>query len=150
MRIHTLSTTIAAILAVVSVGCGGSTPGTVAPRVLRVGGTYQTAVSLLQSTCVGTVVQTFPTTVTHSPGASTLTVAHAGSVYTGTVSADATFRTPAATFQINGVEYLIGIVGQFTVSGMDATVTVAAGLRPPCEFTARWVGPKIGAPNVIP
>lgn len=130
-------------------GCGGSSPGPTAP-VLSVAGTYQTAVSLLQSTCVGTVVQTFPTTVTHTPGAATLTLTHAGSVYAGTVSSDGSFRTPAAPFVISGVTYQIGIVGQFTVSAMDATTTVQAGVQPPCQFTARWVGPKSGAANVIP
>ncbi|MBC7843377.1 MAG: hypothetical protein H7099_13735 [Gemmatimonadaceae bacterium] len=95
-------------------------------------------------------MQTFPTTVTHTPGAATLTLTHAGSVYTGTVSSDASFRTPAAPFVIGGVTYQIGIVGQFTLSAMDATTTVQAGVQPPCEFTARWVGPKSGSPNVIP
>ncbi len=150
MQFPAVMIAIGSLAGFVTVGCGGSTTGPTAPPVLSVNGTYQTAVSLLQSTCVGTVVQTFPTTVTHAPGASTLTVTHAGSVYTGTVSTDASFRTPAAPFQINGVAYLIGIVGQFTVSGMDATVTVDAGLQPPCQFTARWVGPKTGVPNVIP
>ena len=150
MRYPALATMIGSLVVVVTVGCGGSTPPQVTPQVLSVGGTYQTAVSLLQSTCVGTVVQTFSTAVTHAAGASTLTVTHAGSVYTGTVSADASFRTPAAPFQINGVAYMIGIVGQFTVSGMDATVTVDAALQPPCQFTARWAGPKTGSPNVIP
>lgn len=96
------------------------------------------------------MVQTFPTIVTHTPGASTLTVTHAGSVYTGTVSSDASFRTPAAPVVIGGVTYQLGIVGQFAVSAMDATVTVQVGAQPPFQFSARWVGPKTGAPNVIP
>jgi hypothetical protein len=149
MRSPAVFLAVGSLAGLVTVGCGSTGGPTQAP-VLSVGGTYQTAVSLLQSTCVGTVVQTFPTTVTHTPGASSLTVTHAGSVYSGTVSADASFRTPAAPFVISGVTYQIGIAGQFTVSAMDATVTVQAGVQPPCQFTARWVGPKSGAPNVIP
>jgi hypothetical protein len=149
MRYPAVLVAVGSLAGLVSVGCG-STPGPTATPVLSVAGTYQTAVSLLQSTCVGTVVQTFPTIVTHTPGASTLTVTHAGSVYTGTVSADASFRTPAAPFVISGVTYQIGLVGQFALTTMDATVTVQAGVQPPCQFTARWVGPKTGAPNVIP
>ncbi len=150
MRYPGLVVAMRSLAGLVTVGCGGAKAGPVTPSVLSVAGTYQTAVSLLQSTCIGTVVQTFPTSVTHTPGASTLTVSHAGSVYTGTVSSDASFRTPAAPFVISGVTYQIGIVGQFTVSALDATVTVQAGVQPPCQFTARWVGPKSGAPNVIP
>jgi hypothetical protein len=150
MRNPAAFTTLCSLAALLGVGCGGSPPVTAPPPLLSVAGTYQTAVSLLQSTCVGTVVETFPTIVTHTPGASTLTVTHAGSVYTGTVSGDASFRTPPAPFVINRVTYMIDIVGQFTLTAMDATVTVQAGLQPPCQFTARWVGPKTGSPNVIP
>lgn len=130
-------------------GDDGDAPGT-QPRLLSVGGTYQTAVTLLQSTCQGTQVQTFPTTVTHTPGASTLSLSHAGSTYVGTVSANGALTAPNATHTLGGVSYVIGIQGMFTATAMDATVTVAPQVTPPCHFSARWQGPKNGTPNVIP
>ncbi|MDX2057887.1 MAG: hypothetical protein SFV24_08820 [Gemmatimonadales bacterium] len=118
--------------------------------MLSVGGTYQTAVTLLRSDCPGQGVEQHPTVVTHSPGATSLSLSHAGSTYPGTVQADGRFTTTDVTQVIAGITYVVGISGRFTVTAIDAEVTVAAGRQPPCTFAARWAGPKIGSPNVIP
>jgi len=126
-------------------GVGGIT----APEI-SVGGTYQTTVTLERSSCPGQTVQTHPTVVTQVPGDTILSLMHAGSTYTGTLAADGSFTTPAVTQVFGSTSYRIGIVGRFSTTAIDALVTVEAGLQPPCSFTARWAGPKSGAPNVIP
>jgi hypothetical protein len=142
---------LALSLLVIALGtaCGGG-DGPEPSLVLSVGGTYQTAVSLLQTTCVGTQVQTFPTTVTHTPGSSTISLSHAGSTYPGSVDPGGAFRSPEAPYTLAGTTYRISITGSFSTTAMDATVTVTPQVTPPCSFTARWQGPKTGAPNVIP
>lgn len=136
-------------LAPILLACGGSEPAS-GPKLLSVGGTYQTAVTLIASDCPNTQVQTFPTTVVQSPGASALQLVHAGSTYSGTVANSGAFSTPAQAFTIGGVNYSISIAGTFEVQSMNAVVTVQAALAPPCQFSARWTGPKQGTPNVFP
>ena len=136
-------------LTALSVACGGD-EGTGVAQLLSVGGTYQTAVVLLQSSCQGTQVQTFPTVVTHTVGSSSLTLSPGGSTYSGSVDSTGAFRSPEAPFTIGGTTYRIAITGTFTMTAMDATVTVAPQITPACSFTARWQGPKSGPPNVIP
>lgn len=118
--------------------------------LISVGGSYQTTVTLLEATCAGQTVEQHPTAVTHTPGAKTLVVSHAGSDYPGTVTSSGAFSTPPVTQTFTGISYAIRIAGTFTRTGMDARVDVAAARQPPCSFAARWVGPKSGEPNVIP
>lgn len=117
---------------------------------ISVGGTYQTVVSLVAATCPNPVIEQHPTTVSHVAGTSAIQLLHAGSTYNGQLSASGSFLTQTATQVFSGVAYQIDITGQFTTTAMVADVRVAAGLQPPCTFTARWSGPKAGAPNVIP
>ena len=84
------------------------------------------------------------------PGATALSLTHAGSTYNGSIAADGTFTTPTVTQVFGGISYQISIAGQFSETAIDALVTVAAGVQPPCTFSARWAGAKSGAPNVIP
>lgn len=146
----TMRAALKAVTLSCGIACGDGDGGPDPMRVLSVGGTYQTAVTLLQSTCQGTQVQTFPTMVTHTPGSSALSLSHAGSTYPGTVDADGTFRSPEAAYLLAGTTYRIAISGTFTTTAMDATVTVAPQVTPACSFSARWQGPKSGTPNVIP
>ncbi len=118
--------------------------------VLSVGGGYQTAVTLESSTCPGQTVEQHETAVNHLPGGTVLTLLHANSKYPGTIAADGSFTTAPVRQVFGGISYEISIAGQFSATGMDALVTVAAAQSPPCGFTARWAGPKIGEPNVIP
>ena len=94
--------------------------------------------------------QQHPTVVTHTPGATALSLVHAGSTYNGTLAADGTFLTSTVTQVFDGISYDISITGEFSETAMDALVPVEAGRQPPCVFTARWAGPKNGDPNVIP
>ena len=118
--------------------------------VISVGGTYQTAVTMVANSCPGQTVQQHETAVSHVPGSTALFLAHAGSTYSGTLAADGAFTTAPVTQVFDGISYRISIAGQFTETAIDALVQVNAGRSPPCAFTARWAGPKIGAPNVIP
>lgn len=138
---------VSALGAAFVVGCsGGAGP---AP-VISVGGTYDTAVTLVSSSCAGQTVEQHQTLVGHSPGATALTLTHAGSAYGGTLSSDGSFATATVGQVFDNISYRIGIVGRFTQTAIDATVTVSADRQPPCTFTARWAGPKVGAPNVLP
>ena len=134
-------------LGIMVAGCG-SEGGSSAP--ISVGGTYQTAVTLVTSDCFDQTVEQHPTIVAHMPGATAVTLTHAGSSYSGTLSADGSFVTTAATQVFGGITYQIAISGRFTLTTLDADVHVAAGQQPPCSFTARWVGPKDGQPNTLP
>jgi hypothetical protein len=136
----------AAVATACSSNGGGNGPG----AVISVGGTYQTAVTMVSNTCPGQTVQQHPTVVSHTPGANALSLTHAGSTYDGTLASDGTFLTSTVTQVFSGISYDISITGEFTETAMDALVTVQAGRQPPCFFTARWAGPKEGDPNVIP
>ena len=118
--------------------------------VIRVGGTYQTAVTIVANSCPGQTVQQHATGVSHVPGSTALSLAHAGSTYSGTLAADGAFTTATVTQVFDGISYRISIAGQFTETAIDALVQVNAGRTPPCAFSARWAGPKVGEPNVIP
>ena len=135
---------VAAITAACSSVGGDSDP------LISVGGTYQTAVTMVSNSCPGQTVEQHTTVVSHVPGGTTLSLTHAGSTYSGTLTADGAFSTPPVTQVFDGISYAISTTGQFTETTIDALVLVEAGRQPPCAFTARWAGPKSGDANVIP
>lgn len=106
--------------------------------------------TLVENDCPGQTVQQHLTVVSHVPGATALSLTHAGSTYTGGLTADGAFSTPPVTQVFDGITYEVSITGQFSETAIDALVQVEAGRQPPCAFTARWAGPKSGDPNVIP
>ena len=118
--------------------------------LIKVGGVYQTEVTLVANDCPGQTVQQHVTVVRHDSGATTLSLVHANSIYSGSLTADGAFTTAPVTQVFDGISYRISIAGQFTETTMDALVQVEAARQPPCAFTARWAGPKTGDPNVIP
>ena len=137
------------LLLVLSAGANSPSPE------LSVGGTYSTRVTLLadSNTCGVVTVQDAPTRVTHTPGATKLSVTHAGNSYPGTIDVTGGFATTPAIVRGNGSEFTITITGRFRRRGFDATVRVAAQQPTPprsCSYTVRWVGTKDGPPNVIP
>ena len=142
---------VAAVAAACSSGTGpGPDPDPDPDPVIRVAGTYQTAVTMVSNDCPGQTVQQHPTVVTHAAGATALSLTHAGSTYSGSLTADGAFSTTSLTQVFDGISYVVSITGQFTETAIDALVLVEAGRQPPCAFTARWAGPKNGDPNVIP
>jgi hypothetical protein len=145
---------VAAVAAACSSGNGNTGPGP-DPNpdpdpVIRVGGVYETAVTLVDNDCPGQTVERHTTVVSHVPGGTALSLTHAGSTYSGSLTADGAFSTPPVTQVIDGISYVISIAGQFTETTLDALVQVQAGRQPPCAFTARWAGPKLGDTNDIP
>jgi hypothetical protein len=138
------------LVAAVATACSSNSGGNGPDSTISVGGTYQTAVTMVSNTCPGQTVEQHSTVVNHSPGATALALVHAGSTYNGTLAADGTFLTSTVTQVFGGISYDISITGEFSETAMDALVTVQAGRQPPCFFTARWAGPKSGDPNVIP
>ena len=138
------------LLAAVLAAACSSGNGNTDPEAISVGGSYQTAVTLVSNTCPGQTVQQHSTAVNHTPGATTLSLTHAGSTYNGTLAADGTFITSTVTQVFDGISFQLSITGEFSETAMDALVTVLAGRQPPCNFTARWAGPKNGDPNVLP
>ena len=137
---------------VVTIGaCGDDSPGPDQDE-LSVGGTYNTAVTLQQNGCTGITVQTFATTVTHTPGASTLTLAHAGNTYTGTVQRNGSFSTTPRAVGGGTETHTLTIAGAFSTTAIDATVTadVQRTGSPNCQYVVKWVGPRQSGVNVIP
>jgi len=139
------------LLAVVLSGCS-SDGSALDPDVLRVAGTYSTAVAVGQSSCASIVVADNPTTVSHVPDALNLTLTHAGNVYTGTVQRDGSFATSPRAVGEPAETHTLSIAGQFSTSGFEARVTadVSRNGSPACSYVVSWVGTKDGAPNVIP
>jgi hypothetical protein len=129
------------------IGCAGSGAG---GKAVSVGGTYQTTVTLIESTCPDMGVQQHPTVVTHQPGDSVFTITHAGASYEGVLQPNGLFRTRPTTFTITNVTYGITLVGTFSADAVDIRADVQAGRQPPCHLAARWSGPKDGPPNVLP
>ena len=121
-----------------------------AGTAISVGGTYQTAVTMLESTCSDMGVQQHPTVVAHQAGDRVLTVTHAGATYQGILQTNGHFTTPSNTFTIGDVTYAITLAGRFTTTAVDIRADVAAGRQPPCHVAARWSGPKDGPANVLP
>ena len=138
--------------ATIIAACGGSSDPTPPSTELQVAGTYDTVVTLTQNACTGITVQTFATTVTHTAGASTLTLTHAGNSYSGTVQRNGTFTTTPVTVGGGGETHTLTIAGTFSTTAVDATVSAVVQRtgRASCQYTVRWVGPKRGGPNVIP
>jgi len=138
--------------AVIVAACGGDSTDPTPSNELQVGGTYNTAVTLQQNGCTGITVQTFATTVTHSAGASTLTLTHAGNAYSGTVQRNGAFSTTPKAVGGGGETHTLTIAGSFTTTAIDATVTAVVQRtgQAECTYTVKWAGPKQGAPNVIP
>jgi len=140
------------LLAVALSGCSsdGSTP--LDPDVLRVAGTYATAVTLGQSSCTGIEVADNPTTVSHVPDALDVTLTHAGNAYPGTVQRDGSFATSPRTVGAPADAHTLTITGQFSTTGFEAMVTadVSRNGSPACSYVVSWVGTKSGDPNIIP
>jgi hypothetical protein len=131
--------------------CGGSSSGPPSNE-LRVAGTYDTQVTLVQNACSGIIVQRNTTTVAHTPGANGFTLTHAGNVYDGNVQRNGTFVTIPKVIGGSSESNTITISGTFTTTAIDAMVTIdvqrAGSVN--CRYTVKWAGPKQGGPNVIP
>jgi hypothetical protein len=134
------------VLACVLPACGG---GTTAPPVLSVAGSYPTQATLVESGCTGVTVQPATTTVAHAPGASTLSLTHAGITYGGTIQPSAAFTLDPRTVGSGASAATVLIAGQFSRTGFTADVGVHLQAED-CDYHVRWVGTKSGAPNVIP
>ncbi|HVF40427.1 MAG TPA: hypothetical protein VM939_11035 [Gemmatimonadaceae bacterium] len=149
---HWQTTTLFIIMASIIPSCSGTSDPE--PEVLRLAGTYATAVSLTQNSCgSGITVQPLPTVVTHTPGGTAVSLQHGPLTHTGTVSAAGAFTTQANVVAdpATGTSTLT-IAGQFSLTGFvaDVMVNVARNVGGACSYTVRWVGTKQGAPNTIP
>lgn len=146
----------ALLVFVLAWGCGDSSstasPDAPDANVLRVGGQYSTSVSLDQTTCQGIQVADNPTSVAHVPGASGLTLTHAGIDYSGTVATDGSFTTLPVPVTVGSDTHTLTIAGRFSSTGFEATVTAAVTRSggPGCDYTVRWSGTKVDGTNVIP
>ena len=100
---------------------------------ISVGGTYQTAVTLLESSCADMGIQQHPTTVVHQAGDTVLTVTHAGASYQGTLAPNGHFTTRPSNFTIGDVTYHITLTGSFTAQAVDIRADVGAGRQPPSD-----------------
>jgi hypothetical protein len=150
-----------ALLFTVALACSGTNtnvqdpvPGGDPPPGLLVAGNYPTAVSMVEDSCGGSVVQSMPTVVTHALDATTLSLTHAGSRYDGTIARDGTFQTVAGTpLVLSGFSYIVTVGGKFSVTGFNATALVdrttvgVAGSR--CRYVVKWVGTRTSGTNVI-
>lgn len=105
-----------------------------------VAGTYDTRVTLLQSTCP-MEVQSNPTEVAQYSDSTTITLRHAGTTYQGTLAADSSFRTQTRILDFNGVRYEISVAGRFNPGGLSAEVTLLYG-EPACRALVQWEGPR--------
>ncbi len=141
-----------AVAAALACGGGSGTP-TTPSNLLAVAGTYPTVTTVIaeRNTCGTVTVQDNPTTVTHTAGATDVSLVHAGSTYRGSVDTRGQFSTPAANFTFPDADYTIGISGQFTTTGFTATVELTKRTSSTtCTYAVRWVGTKQGSPNTIP
>lgn len=135
-------------------GGGGGSGTNPTPAGIQVGGQYSTAVTLTEDTCGGTSVQSLPTAVAQTSGQTRFTLTHGGTTYSGTLSADGSFRTDSLTINdAAGSALTIVIEGRFAIQGFDGVVSVSVDRTAPaadCRYVVHWAGTKQGAPNVIP
>ena len=151
---------LAAVVLVWAGACSGGDGGGAADagavdadaNVLRVAGEYATEVSLEESSCSGIAVESMPTTVSHEPGATELTVEHAGQTYTGSVERDGAFATEPHEVGDAAELHTLTIAGRFSTIGFEASVDAAVSRNgtPDCDYVVSWVGTKSGEPNTIP
>jgi hypothetical protein len=135
-----------------SLACGSDDPGPTQSNLIQVGGRYATAVTLGTNSCTGVTVQPQPTTVTHTAGATSFSLAHGPLTYFGTLQSDGRFTTTPQSVSGGGATSTLRIAGQFSRTGFTATVTVdqTGGTPATCTYVVQWVGTKEGAPNIIP
>ena len=152
LRSTRLTTTVFIFAGVL--GCRSSKGDPIVPTPqLSVAGAYPTTVALTSDACGGSVVQDNPTTVTHVAGATTLSLSHAGSVYSGSVQTNGQFSTTPATAVIGSASYVVAMSGQFTVTGFASTVTVDktdAAHPSGCRYVVAWTATRSSGQNVIP
>jgi hypothetical protein len=133
---------------VLNVGCGGSDGGSGPPPsgTPSYSGTYQTDVSLGQSSCTNVTIQPMPTTVTHTAASGEVRFAHGGLTWAGTVAADSTFSTPAQAFDLgDGFSYRSSLAGRFTRTGFTAAVQLERTTKATsavCSYVVNWTGRK--------
>lgn len=144
-------------VALIAPACGGRVaspaPAGTPSNVLALAGNYPTRATVIASrnTCDNVTVEDHPTTVSHTAGATAISLTHAGSTYSGTVDSSGRFSTLAVDFAFPQADYSISLSGQFSTSGFTATVELtkrASGRT--CTYAVGWVGTKQGAPNTIP
>lgn len=143
-----------ALAFVVVLGCGKTNGTVIEPTLpLSVAGAYPTSVAITSDACGGSVVQDNPTTVTHTAGAATLSLSHAGSVYSGTIQTNGQFSTTPASAVIGNASYVVAMSGRFTTSGFTSTVTVDktdAAHPAGCRYVVAWTATRASGQNVIP
>jgi hypothetical protein len=134
--------------------CGNSNGSVVQPTLpLRVAGSYPTTVAITSDACGGSVVADNPTAVTHIVGAATLSLSHAGSVYSGTIQTNGQFSTTPASAVIGSASYVVAMSGRFTTTGFTSTVTVDktdAAHPGGCRYVVAWTATRSSGQNVIP
>ena len=146
---------ISLVAIVTAAACAGTNqPVQSSDNLLRVGGTYTTAVTLDANSCSGITVQPNPTIVAHNAGTTTLVLTHAGNAYSGTIQNNGTFTTTTKAIVAGTATHNLSIAGVFTRTGFTATVTVdLTDTQGPvtCRYVVKWVGTKQGSdPNNIP
>jgi hypothetical protein len=107
-------------------------------------GVYATAVRLERSTCTGIQVQNMPTTVTHAPDATDVTLTHAGNSYAGTLAADGSFSTTPKALGTPAETHTLTITGVFATDGFTATVhaDVTRDGVAACDYDVGWIGTR--------
>jgi hypothetical protein len=149
------------VLALLGIACGSETSDgspddatpdaqIIDPNVLRVAGTYPTQVALTSSTCSGINVMSLPTTVQHTPGATTLSLLHAGSTYPGTIETDGDFMTTPVPQVVGADTHTLTMAGTFTTTGFTSTVTVVVTGGQQCMYLVSWTATRQSGMNVIP
>src|SRR5262245_66201466 len=94
-------TRVALALVPLLFACGGGGSGPTAPPPSpQVGGEYDVEVRLSENSCgTGVQVEPQPTSVTHTPGATTFTLVHGGLRVIGSVGRDGAFTTQPVAVQ---------------------------------------------------
>ena len=135
-------------------GCGGSTGNVIDPTPqLAVSGAYPTTVVITADACGGSVVQDNLTAVTHTAGATSLSLSHAGSVYAGAIQTSGQFSTTPATAILGSASFVVAMSGRFTTTGFTSTVTVDrtdAAHPNGCRYVVAWTATRSSGQNIIP
>jgi hypothetical protein len=139
-------TPIGLCLFAIVVGCAKATGASKTPG-RSISGTYQTHVSVVtgSNTCGDVTVMDNSTVISRHPGDSTFSLTHTAIVATGTVTKTGAFSTVPIVLALNDAQYTIGIAGQFSGTGFEATVHLdVKQTRTPttCGYDVHWTGSK--------
>ena len=130
-------------------GCGGDdSSGTSSdeltpdPTTVGYAGEYDTAVTLVGSTCPDVTVTDHPTIVALGEEDGTITMRHADVVFSATINDTGTFVGGPQEVQMGEDTHTMAIEGSFSGNALQASIHADVTGSQTCEYDVSWEGTR--------